>query len=406
MNSDKDARVVVTMNGGSSSLKFSVTTAAGAPRRLLRGVVSSIGAEGATLSLERVGGEMESQAVPGIDYPEAARIVLSQLGPYGGPGRIAVVGHRIVHGGPNHDGATRVTPKLLEELRALASLDPNHLPAELAIVESTTARAPSVPQVACFDTAFHRTMPRVARMLALPRRYETFGVRRYGFHGLSFTFLMEELARVAGDTAARGRVVLAHLGAGASLAAVRDGMCVDTTMAFTPTSGVMMATRSGDLDPGLLVWLLRHERLTVDALDDLVNHRAGLLGVSETTGDMRTLLACESNDPRAQEAVALFCYQVRKAIGALATAIGGLDTLVFSGGIGEKASVIRARVGQSMEHLGIAIDERSNASSAPVISPDSSACVVRVIATDEESIIAREALSVVAESATSRQGAN
>jgi acetate kinase len=303
------------------------------------------------------------------------------------------VGHRIVHGGERFDRATLVTPGVVEELRALASLDPDHLPAEIAIVEAMLARAP-VPQVLSFDTTFHRALPRVARLLPIPRAYERLGVRKYGFHGLSFTFLLEELARVAGEQSARGRVVLAHLGAGSSLAAVREGLCVDTTMAFTPTAGVMMATRSGDLDPGLMLWLLRHEHLSVDEVDELVNRRAGLLGVSETTGDMRALLLAEASDVRAAEAIALFCQQVRKAIGALATTVGGIDTLVFSGGIGASAPVIRWRIAQGLEHLGVVIDQERNAAGAPVVSAAASACTVRVMETDEESIIARDAVRV------------
>jgi acetate kinase len=261
------------------------------------------------------------------------------------------------------------------------------------------ARGPNVPQVACFDTTFHRTMPRVARLLAIPWQYTTAGLQRYGFHGLSYTFLLEELARVAGHEAARGRVILAHLGAGSSLAAVYDGRCVETTMGFTPTSGIMMATRSGDVDPGVLLWLCRNEHLGVDELDELVNRRSGLLGVSGSTSDMRELLAAEANDSRAADAVALFCHQARKAVGALAATIGGVDTLVFSGGIGDAAPVIRARIAHGLEHLGIAIDEERNELNADIISADSSRCTVHVQATDEESIIAREALVVVDEQA-------
>jgi len=398
------AGAILTINGGSSSLKFSVATAARPPRRILRGAVSSIGADHPTLAIDRgtgatgkagKTGKADPRPVPAADHAQAADAVLGQLEAEGLLSTVVAIAHRIVHGGRLGDRSRLITPALLEELRGLETLDPDHLPAELAIVEAMAARAPAVPQVACFDTTFHRTMPRVARLLPIPRRYQAAGLERYGFHGLSYTFLLEELERVAGTEAARGRVLLAHLGAGASLAAVLGGLCVETTMGFTPTSGIPMATRSGDLDPGVLLWLLRNDLAGADALDDLVNRRSGLLGVSGTTSDMRELLAAEGRDPTAAEAVELFCYQVRKAIGALATTVGGLDTLVFSGGIGERSAAIRARIAAGLEHLGVAIDPRRNEGGAAVISADGSRCVVRAMATDEESILEREALAVV-----------
>jgi acetate kinase len=257
-------------------------------------------------------------------------------------------------------------------------------------------RAPALPQVACFDTAFHRTMPRVARLIAVPWRYQEAGVERYGFHGLSCTFLIEELGRVAGQAAARGRVILAHLGAGASLTAVLDGRSVDTTMGYTPTSGILMGTRSGDLDPGVLLHLLRSEGMSVAALGELLDRRSGLLGVSGSSPDMRDLLAREHEDPRAEDAIALFCHQARKAIGALATTLGGLDTLVFSGGIGERAAPVRARIAGSLQHLGIHLDDARNEAGAAVLSTDASPCTVRILPTDEESILVRETLQVLA----------
>ena len=328
------------------------------------------------------------------DHAQAADAVLAQLEAERVLSTVVAVAHRIVHGGGLGDRSRLITPDLLRALRALETLDPDHLPAELAIVEALAARAPAVRQVACFDTAFHRTMPRVARLLSIPRRYQAAGVERYGFHGLSYTFLLEELARIGGTEAARGRVIIAHLGAGASLAAVLGGRCVETTMGFTPTSGIPMATRSGDLDPGVLLWLLRNEVADADALDDLVNRRSGLLGVSGTTADMRELLAAEARDASAAEAVELFCHHVRKAIGALATTTGGLDTLVFSGGIGERSSTVRARIATGLEHLGVVIDARRNQDNAAIISVEASRCVVRAMATDEESILEREALAV------------
>jgi acetate kinase len=372
----KPGDLVLTINAGSSSLKFALVDAADPSRRIAAGNVDRIG-EGTR------------------DHAQALREVVERLAQAGGVERLAGIGHRVVHGGERLLQSTRVTPGVLGELRRLCPLDPDHLPAEIAIIEKLGELAPAVRQVACFDTAFHATMAPVARLLAIPRRYASAGVRRYGFHGLSYTYLMQEFARVAGDAAARGRVVLAHLGSGASLAAVQGGRCVDTTMGFTPNSGVPMGTRTGDIDPGVLVHLLRTERLDADALDRLLSRDSGLLGVSETSADMRDLLAHESSDPRAADAVALFCWQVRKAIGALATTIGGLDTLVFAGGIGENAAPVRARVAAGLEHLGVHIDVARNDGGGPIVSADASGCTVRVIRTDEEAVIARETVRVL-----------
>ncbi|MEO8071485.1 MAG: acetate/propionate family kinase, partial [Acidobacteriota bacterium] len=272
---------------------------------------------------------------------------------------------------------------------------PDHLPMEVALIDLLRRRHPGIPQVACFDTAFHRDMPRVAQVLPIPRRYQAKGVQRYGFHGLSFAYLMEELARTAGEQAARGRVILAHLGNGASLAAVRDGKSIDTTMGFTPAAGLVMGTRSGDLDPGLVSFLARTEAMTPAQFDDLVNHQSGLVGVSETSSDMRDLIAHEAADPRAAEAVTLFCYQAKKWIGALAAALGGLDTLVFSAGIGERSGAVRARICEGLGFLGVELDLAHNAKDSAVISTWRSRATVRVLPTDEELMIARSVTRVL-----------
>jgi acetate kinase len=273
--------------------------------------------------------------------------------------------------------------------------DPEHLPEELLLVNALHHGLPDVEQVACFDTAFHHNMPRVAQIFPIPRRYEAQGVRRYGFHGLSYAYLLEELARLAGDEAARRRVILAHLGNGASLAAVQGGQSIDTTMAFTPTAGIPMSTRSGDLDPGLVSYWARKEKMSVKGFNELVNFQSGLLGVSETTSDMRDLLEREQEDPRAAEAVALFCYAVKKQIGAYAAALGGVETLVFAGGIGENAAPVRARICEGLGFLGIALDEARNAAHEGVISAAGGRVTVRVIHTDEEVMIARLTCEVI-----------
>jgi acetate kinase len=284
---------------------------------------------------------------------------------------------------------------MVEELHRLSAFDPEHLPEEILLTEAFHRRFPDLPQVACFDTAFHHDLPRVARLLPIPRRYEVQGVRRYGFHGLSYAFLMEELARLAGSQAAQGRVILAHLGNGASLAAVHRGKSMDTSMSFTPTAGVPMSTRSGDLDPGLVWYLARTEGLDAKRFSEMVNFQSGLLGVSETSSDMRDLLEHETKDVRAAEAVALFCYQVKKWIGAFAAALGGLDTLVFAGGIGENAPEVRARICDGLGFLGIQLEEKRNVASEGVISAKTSGISVRVIHTDEEHMIAKTVCRVL-----------
>ena len=342
------------------------------------------------------GGREEDRPVDAPDQKAAVRLLIDWLERAVGFAEIAAVGHRVVHGGSRYHQPERVTAELIEELRKISPYDPDHLPGEIELIEAFRNRDPDLPQVACFDTAFHHDMPRVAQIVPIPRRFEAAGVRRYGFHGLSYAYLMEELARVAGPEEARGRVILAHLGAGASLAAVQGGHSIDTTMGFTPASGLVMGTRTGDIDPGLVRFLSRTEGMTADQFDSLVNHESGLLGVSETSSDVRDLLARQNVDVRAAEAIELFCYQAKKWIGAFAAALGGLDTLVFAGGIGENAPEIRRRICAGLEFLGIALDEGRNASSALLISTDQGPVKVRVIRTDEELMIARAAARLTA----------
>ncbi len=308
---------------------------------------------------------------------------------------LTVVGHRVVHGGPMYCEPQRITTQMIEQLRHLSPFAPEHLPQEILLTEAIRHRFPDLPQVACFDTAFHHDLPRVARLLPLPRRYEEQGVRRYGFHGLSYAFLMEELGRLAGAEAAHGRVILAHLGNGASLAAVQGGKSIDTSMGFTPAAGVPMSTRSGDLDPGLPGYLARAENMKAEQFNEMINSRSGLLGMSETSSDMRDLLDRETRDVRAAEAVALFCYQIKKRIGAYAAALGGLDALVFAGGIGEHAPTVRARICDGLGFLGIELDERCNTANEAVISKEKTPVAVRVIHTDEEVMIAKSVCRVL-----------
>ena len=330
-----------------------------------------------------------SRPVKATDHTEAVGALMDWIEERSGHEALTAVGHRVVHGGPKYSDPQLITAEMLEDLHRLTPFDPEHLPEEILLTEAFHRRFPDLPQVACFDTAFHHDLPRVARLLPIPRRYEAQGVRRYGFHGLSYAFLMEELARLAGAEAAQGRVILAHLGNGASLAAVRDGKTVDTSMSFTPTAGVPMSTRSGDLDPGLAWYLASTENMSAKQFNEMVNFQSGLLGISETSSDMHDLLECEAQDVRAAEAVALFCYQVKKWIGAFAAALGGLDTLVFAGGIGENAPPIRERVCAGLGFLGLEFDGNRNAANKGVISTPGSRVAVRVIRTDEEQMIAR-----------------
>lgn len=388
---------ILTINGGSSSIKFALFEGASPPHVILKGELERIGMPPATLRAKGVNtADDVSRSVTAPDHSVAVGALMDWLEERPGRGDgLSAVGHRVVHGGPKYSQPQRLTADVLEELRRLSPFDSEHLPAEILLVEACHRRFPGLPQIACFDTAFHHDLPRVARMLPIPRRYEAQGVRRYGFHGLSYAFLMEELSRLAGAEAARGRVILAHLGSGASLAAVRGGKSVDTSMAFTPTAGVPMGTRSGDLDPGLSWYLARTEGLDAKGFNEMVTRESGLLGVSETSSDMRDLLENEKRDVRAAEAVALFCYQIKKWIGAFAAALGGLDTLVFAGGIGEHAPAVRARACGGLGFLGIVLDEGRNAANEGVISTAASTVVVRVIPTDEERIIAESVCRVL-----------
>jgi acetate kinase len=386
---------ILTINSGSSSIRFAVFEANEPPGRLLAGRIERIGARGTALIIDGADGtSAQSQNINATNHHAAAGALLDWLGAQPAFASVQTVGHRIVHG-LSHSEPEVITPDLVHELRRIAPYDPEHLPAEIELVEAFQARHPAWPQIACFDTAFHRTMPRVATLLPIPRRYEAQGVRRYGFHGLSYAYLLEELARLNDPAATKGRVILAHLGNGASLAAVRDGKSIDTSMGFTPTSGLVMGTRSGDLDPGLVSYLARTEQLDATGFQEMVNHESGLLGVSETTSDMHDLLTREATDVRAAEAVDLFCYQTRKWIGAFAAALGGLDTLVFAGGIGEHAPSVRARVCDGLSFLGITLDGPRNAKNASLISTDAGPVNVRVIRTDEEIMIAKSVIRVL-----------
>ncbi|MEO8270032.1 MAG: acetate/propionate family kinase [Aureliella sp.] len=378
----------MSVNGGSSSIKLSLFEFGESLLRIFDCHIDRISLSDSTF---KVNGPKTadnfSRPVNVPDHAAAVGLLLEWLEQRCGSARLMAIGHRIVHGGPKLHQPQRLTAEIIEELRRFSPFDPAHLPAELMLIEAFQQKFPELPQVVCFDTDFHHHMPRIAQLLPIPRRYEALGVRRYGFHGLSYEFLMQELVRLQGAEAAQGRVILAHLGNGASLAAVCDGKPIDTTMSFTPTAGVPMSTRSGDLDPGLVGYLARTENMTSDQFHEMVNSQSGLLGVSETSSDMSDLLEIETRDVRAAEAVALFCYEIKKRIGAYAAALGGLDTLVFSGGIGENSPQVRDRICKGLQFLGIELELQRNSANSLLISSDTGRVAVRVIRTNEEQMI-------------------
>jgi acetate kinase len=386
---------ILTINGGSSSIKFALYQTSEPLEQIFHGSVDRIGLPGTNLTFSNSTVNKQGSFIfESSDTRSTSNFLFDWLKKQIDFSLISGVGHRVVFG-MKHMEPEHITQELLNELKRISPYDTDHLPAEVELIESLQQRYPKLPQVACFDTAFHRTMPRVSRILPIPRRFDSIGIQRYGFHGLSYAYLIEELARVAGAKAAQGRIILAHLGNGASLAAVHCGKSIDTSMGFTPTSGLPMSTRPGDLDPGLILYLMREENLTNIQLNNLINHESGLLGISETSSDMRDLLERETQDMRAAEAVELFCYQVKKWIGSFAAALGGLETLVFSGGIGENAPQIRSRICDGLRFLGIELEEKRNAANDSVISATAGHVVVRVIRTDEEEMIARTVCRVL-----------
>jgi acetate kinase len=384
--------VILCLNSGSSSLKFAMFRLVDGETRIAEGAVERIGDDTAKARTGDGGGKFWISSGPNdpaiertdrfADHEAAVVATMNAIVEAKLPAPDAV-GHRIVHGGPRHRRPERIDAALIDSLRRVVRFAPLHLPSEIRAIEAVSGRFADLPQVACFDTAFFGDLPELSRRFPLPRELHDQGLRRYGFHGLSYEYLVEALgANVA------GRAILAHLGNGSSMAAIRDGVPIDTTMGLTPTGGIMMGTRSGDLDPGLVLYLLDAGYATRD-VERLVNRESGLLGVSGTTSDMKTLLERRAHDERAALAFEMFCYHARKAIGALAAALGGIDSLVFTGGIGQNAPPVRERICAGLEHLGVHVDRSHNLEPRAVISPDGSPCVVRVVPTDEELMIAR-----------------
>ena len=391
----QDGTRLLTINTGSSSLKAALYEMGQAERLDLAVQAERIGLPDSQIRItDAQGRPLLDQKREIQDHAAALQVLFDWLQEHMPGKKPDAVGHRIVHGGSRYSEPHLIDDELVHALQDLVPIDSNHLPQAIAAIQAVGRRYPSLPQVACFDTAFHRTMPRVAQMFALPRKYWDAGVVRYGFHGLSYEYIMQEL-RAQDSSAARGRIVIAHLGNGASMAAVLDGRSVDTTMGFTPTGGLVMGTRTGDLDPGVLLYLLESRGMNPAALNGLVNRQSGLLGVSGMSADMHDLLGKAASDEHAAEAIDLFCYQAKKFLGAFAAVLGGLDTLVFTGGIGEHAASVRWRICEGLAFLGIALDKERNEAHGPIISRESGPVIVRVMKTNEDLMIARHTYRLV-----------
>ncbi|ACU63790.1 acetate/propionate family kinase [Chitinophaga pinensis] len=384
---DKKNTVILTINCGSSSLKFALFDYSSLAL-ISKGNIQNIGAE-SSIHIEDAAGHEERamQAVP--DLETAIQLLTGLLEDSYAPYTIHAIGHRIVQGGKEHYLPELITPALLDAFESLIPLAQGHLPAEITAIRAFASAYPAVPQIACFDTAFHKDMPFTAKYFAIPRHLWEDGIIRYGFHGLSYEYIYQQLQQ-SSPQEARGKIIIAHLGNGASMAAIRDGKSIDTTMGLTPTGGLVMSTRSGDLDPGVILYLLKEKQfLSERALNELLNKQSGLKGVSGTVADIQTLLEKENTDPKAAEAVQLFCYQAKKYIGALTAATEGIDTLIFTGGIGLHAPLIRERICAGLGYLGIQTDAALNNDNRDIISPEGAPVKVRVMATNEELIIAQ-----------------
>ena len=392
----KGSPTLLSLNGGSSSVKFALFEHKKSLVKILSGGIEKIGGSGAHFFVSGLNQKaLISETLSAADSKAAIDFLFSWFELNLSKVNLTAIGHRMVTGGLKYHAPQLITGEMIANLQELIPFDPLHLPTEIYLIEKCKKTFSKIQQYVCFDTAFHHNLPRVAKLLPIPRRFEKEGIMKYGFHGLSYEFLMEALTEQAGPEESKGRVILAHLGSGASLAAVKNGGPIDTSMSFTPTGGIPMGTRSGDLDPGIIRYLTISENLGAEKVNELLNLKSGLLGISETSSDLRELLAIENNDIRASEAIALFCYQVKKWIGGYAAILGGIDTLVFSGGIGENSAIIRSRICEGLNFLNIEIDPSKNASNKFLISTPASLTKVRVIRTDEELAIANTVCRII-----------
>ncbi|MBC7695521.1 MAG: acetate/propionate family kinase [Burkholderiales bacterium] len=387
-------KCLLAINCGSSSIKYAVYEIEQSLQQLFNGEIDGIGNSNAEFRLTKQKEVQKPITIAPKTHEEAAEWLVKWLEKESEFIDIKAIGHRIVQG-MQHNQPEKITDDLLKYLRSISAYDPEHLPAELKLIEVFKKHYPKVDQVACFDTAFHNDMPKIAKMLPIPLEYRKKGLKRYGFHGLSYAYIMQTFRNLEGIEKANGKIIIAHLGSGASLAAIKNGKSVDTSMGFTPASGLTMSTRSGDLDPGVAWYLQKFEKLSPNAFNHLINHESGLLGISGTTGDMTRLLQLQKNDENAAAAVEFFCYQCIKWIGAFTAILGGLDTLIFSGGIGEHAPEIRERICEKLKFLGLELDQSKNINNDRIISKEETKISVRVIKTNEEIMIAQSTCSTL-----------
>lgn len=389
---------ILTVNAGSSSIKldiFFVDATSNDVNRLLELSITGIGQTSAKLIIQQKSKDTQTQEIAVEDHATATEIMTNLLYESGSMHNIVGIGHRIVHGGPKYSKPTHINEEFINYLESYTNFDPEHIPAALKLIRAFQQRIPNVPQIACFDTAFFHNLPRVAQLLTFPSKYQSEGLRRYGFHGLSYTSLGSSFRELAGEDTANGRVVYAHLGSGASLAAVHKGNPVDTTMSFTPASGIIMSTRSGDVDPGISWYLQQEHGVGPEEYKKMVNFESGLLGVSGLSADMYTLIQSEETNTHAADAVELFVYQVKKTIGSFSAVLGGLDSLVFSGGIGEQSSILRKRICDGLEYLSIEIDQVRNDHHETLISSDNSGIGVHVLQTNEAKVIFEQVMGII-----------
>lgn len=388
--SESSPPLILILNVGSATLKFAVYRAGISCQRVLSGHFDRIGHPEGWFRLFNENETLKEETPLHVaDFRAALKNLLERLPATLNREPLAAIGHRVVHGGRDFREATRITPEVVTKLAGLQSLAPNHLPAAREVIQAALELFPQLPQVACFDTSFHATIPPVAQRYALPRIWHELGIQRYGFHGLSYQFIVDELARLD-PTTLNQRIIIAHLGHGASLCAVLHGQSVDTTMGFTPLSGLVMGTRCGDIDPEIPLYLTSEKGIPLSEVRELLNRQSGLLGMSEISSDVRDLLAVEQTHPQVAEALEVFCYSIRKGIAALTAATQGLDTLVFTAGIGTHSATIRERIVQGLTYLGIRIDPAANARHDAIISTSNSAVTVRVMNTNEELAMARQ----------------
>jgi len=387
---------ILTINSGSSSLKFALYQMGDSEEILFRGDFTNIGEEGGCFQVKDAQGEdLVQREIDIKDHHTALQTFSKWLKSDYSEHTITAVGHRVVHGGEDYKKPSMITNRLIESLKNLIPFAPDHLPHQIKAIKSLHKLYPELKQVACFDTSFHRNMPKPAKMFAIPRELYQQGIQRYGFHGLSYEYILSELEQIEGKSAASKRIIIAHLGNGASMAAVKDGRSVDTTMGFTPAGGLMMSSRTGDLDPGILIYLLKEKHLEIDRLNELINQQSGLIGISGISSDMKILIEKQKKEPRAAEAIELFCYQAQKFIGALTAVLCGIDLLIFTGGIGENAPEIRQRICQQLGFLGIYLDKIQNEQNESVISVKDKPVTVRVMKTNEELMIARHTRKII-----------